>query len=170
MLTFPRWLSSTPGPARSPLIPSKRGSRSRWFRPSRTPSRIGALRFDWTRNGAIIKTLVGHGHLAYLPAYLRISNAALAHTGRFIYFTDYWEATTYDSQLRVEFTDWLAKHQTKDDGCHTLVRSKLISMGVAVMNATLGGGQTHYKSRTEFERVVAKHGLPARRPMPAIAE
>jgi hypothetical protein len=131
---------------------------------------IGALRFDWTRNGAIIKTLVGHGHIAYLPAYLRISNAALAHTGRFIYFTDYWNATNYDSQLRIEFTEWLTKNHAKDDGCHTLVRSKMISMGVAVMNATLGGSQTHYTTRMEFEREVAKHGLPGKRPMPPISE
>jgi hypothetical protein len=131
---------------------------------------LGALRFDWTRTGAIIKTLVGHGHLAYLPAYLRISNAALAHTGRFVYFTDYWNATAYDSQLRIEFTDWLTKNHSKDDGCHTLVRSKMISMGVAVMNATLGGTQTHYTSRLEFERVVAKHALPSKRPMPHIHE
>jgi hypothetical protein len=126
----------------------------------------GAIRFDWTRQGAFLQTIVGHGHGAYVAPFSKMAEAALAHTGRLTFFTDFWEMTTYDSALRTGNTQFALKHFAKIDGSHVLVQSKLVAMGVSVGTLATNGLIKGYSKRIEFDILLPKHGLPVKRSMP----
>src|SRR4051794_30762251 len=65
---------------------------------------VGAIRFDWTRSGAFLKTIVGHGHVAYVAPYARLLESIMSQTERATIFTDFWEMPTYDSAIRTGMT------------------------------------------------------------------
>lgn len=127
---------------------------------------VGALRLDWTRAGVGMQTIVGHGHGAYVPHWVRQIETVVGYTGRLIHFTDFWECATYDTLFRTAETQYVLKVRSKIDASHVLVQSKLMAMGVSVVNLAAGGILKSYTKRADFESVLVQHGLPAKRPVP----
>jgi hypothetical protein len=127
---------------------------------------VGSYRLDWMREGVAMQTVIGHGHAAYGAPFVRQSDIVLGYKGRITYFSDFWEAATYDSALRISQSDWVNKNRAKYDAAHILLNSKLFSMAAAVVNLAVGGWLKSYTNRAEFEKLVVKQGLPAKRPMP----
>jgi len=65
-------------------------------------------------------------------------------------FIDASEMTGYDSDTRLKLTDWTFWIRDKISGCHILVRSKIVSMGVSIANLALGGLLKVSTDRGEF--------------------
>jgi len=126
---------------------------------------VGAIRFDWTPQGAGMQTVVGHGHAGYVAPFVRHAESIAAYNGRLVWFTDFWEMSTYDSPMRTGQGDWIARNRAKIDSGHILVQSKIVAMGASVVNLAVGGFIKFFAKRPDFDALVSQHGLPARRPV-----
>jgi len=101
----------------------------------------------------------GHGDGRFAPVIVRRFDAILAQDGAVLMLYDMWSMPTYDSQLRVELTDWCRKHLKSIPALHVAQRSKLVAMGVAVANVALGGLITTHSSRASFDAALRATGL-----------
>jgi hypothetical protein len=126
----------------------------------------GVMRVDWTRRGVVRVIMVGHGHSEFAGIINRRLETNSRPANRFITMGDFWDLETYDSGFRVEQAAWIKKHETKWDGSHVLVRSKLVAMGITVANLALGGKIKVYAQRSEFDRACTGFGLPLNPAMP----
>jgi hypothetical protein len=129
-------------------------------------TKLGAVRFDWTKSGVILETVSGHAHALFAPLVLKRFNAALTATGRTTQLCDFWGITSYDSDFRLEHTRWGQRHRPMIDAIHILTQSKLVAMGVSVANLAMGGMFTSYTKRNDFNIAAQKLGFPANRPLP----
>jgi hypothetical protein len=66
-------------------------------------------------------------------------------------FGDCWDLEDYERGTRVTVADFTKKMRPQLDGMHTLVRSKMVAMGVAVINMAMGGFLTVYSSKAKFQ-------------------
>lgn len=66
-------------------------------------------------------------------------------------FNDWWEMTGYDSDARIQLTEWTLKNRKRMSAAHVLTQSKIVAMGVTVANLGLGGSLAVYTDRVKFE-------------------
>jgi hypothetical protein len=129
-------------------------SQSECWRASR-----GTLRLSWTESGCMLVVLGVHGDRALAPLMTRRADAIIAQTKLTLFF-DFWEMPTYDSEMRMLWTQWLLSHRSHLNGLHVLARSKLVSMGVSVANLALGGIIQSYPTPSgPFEQALVAVGL-----------
>ncbi len=127
---------------------------------------VGTLRLDWTRNGAVVETINGHGHGVYMDPIVKRFDMALAFNGRITPIGDFWEMPAYDPRFRTGHADWFFKHRAVIDAILVCTQSKLVLMGATVVNLAAGGLLRTFSQRPEFDALIAKHGLPGKRPVP----
>jgi hypothetical protein len=103
--------------------------------------------------GVVLLVMKGHARAEALPE-------ALAELARFVksepgfdYFYDLWNLRVYDSPVRVELTDFHRRVGLRS--LHTLTRSRVVAMGVAVANLALGNRITVHSSRESFDQRLA---------------
>ena len=78
-------------------------------------------------------------------------------------FDDWWGATGYDTPVRTDLTKWMEAHVANVSGVHILVRSKIVSMGIAVGSMMVGKAPIHtYSDRARWQAVVDEHIRPKR--------
>lgn len=126
-----------------------------------------AMRLDWTRQGVMRQIVVGHGQAEFGPVVLKRWDAVLQHGGKIVMLLDYWDMATYDSDLRVAQTGWARRNLEKVESLHMLSRSRLVAMGISVVNLALGGIVTSHTARGTFDAEVKKHGMPLSPVIPA---
>ena len=124
---------------------------------------VGTLRLDWTRTGVAVATVMGHGHGVYAASIFKRFDMTLGYTGRIIVMGDFREMTAYDPAFRTQSADWFLKHRDKIDVLHVVTQSKLVQMGVTVVNIVLTGLVKLSTNRAEFDAQVRKHGVPVKR-------
>lgn len=78
-----------------------------------------------------------------------------ASRGRIHLFFDLERVDNYRSEVRTGLTRILLARRPKVASIQVLTRSKIVKMGVAVANLTLGGVRT-FESRVAFERALAQ--------------
>jgi|HubBroStandDraft_6_1064221.scaffolds.fasta_scaffold262090_2 hypothetical protein len=126
----------------------------------------GAIRYDWTRAGVIRVIIVGHGHASYATPSIKNYDTVLHFTGRISVLFDYWDMTGYDTEFRVKTSAWAAKHQSLVDSGYMVTRSKLVAMGVSVVNLVIGGKIKAVSNRAEFDQEAKRVGFMLNPPMP----
>lgn len=127
----------------------------------------GQMRLDWNRTGALRIICVGHGHAEFVvPILRRMDELLRAGAPGFMQVCDWFDMETYDSAFRVQHGNWISQHKAQWNGAHVLLRSKLVSMGIAVANLGLGGKINTYTSRPEFDVMCRKLGFALNPPMP----
>jgi hypothetical protein len=70
------------------------------------------------------------------------------------FFYDLWDMITYDSDLRVELTNFHLSHRSGLRSLHTITQSKLVKMGVTVANVALKL-ITQHPTRASFESALS---------------
>lgn len=78
-------------------------------------------------------------------------------------FHDWEDVTSYDSEVRTEYTRWSKTHLDRLGGLHVLIRSRLVAMAISVYRAAVGGVVTAHYDRREFDKVRAEAILRRRR-------
>jgi len=130
----------------------------------------GALclqRLDWTREGAVRITHVGHLETWCAERVIQRWDALLrSKVQRITPFEDCWDATGYESGYRVLCTGWTKANPGVSGGVHFLTRSKLLNMAVSVVSLALPGMVTGYSKRQDFDLMLKKSGLPVTVAMP----
>ena len=96
----------------------------------------------------------GKGHAAAHHAHRVIvwRERALASKRPIVLFDDLEEMHSYESEVRLRLTRWIAINRSRIEAVHILMRSKIASMGVTLANLALGGFIRSYTRRDEFER------------------
>jgi hypothetical protein len=122
----------------------------------------GTLRLHWNRRGALETTVREHGGEDLVDIVTQRMDSVLRDGGRIVLFFDLGEMHSYDSAMRVRWTDWLKRHLSQVESLDVVARSKLVAMGVAVANLALGGIITvHAERRGTYEALLLKAGLSA---------
>jgi hypothetical protein len=67
-------------------------------------------------------------------------------------FIDASKLSTYESEFRTRWGEWLRDNKRYLDGVHILFASKLIYMGIVIVNGITGGVIIPYSDRASFER------------------
>jgi hypothetical protein len=82
----------------------------------------------------------GYGHLDedLAKQIIATGNDVLKDVGRLCLMFEFEHVQTYDSAVRTELTAWIMSIRERFDGCHILVESKLLRMGVSVATLALG--------------------------------
>lgn len=97
-----------------------------------------------------LEAATGHSLAAALDRRLEASRGAV-HV-----FCDVERVDNYHSDVRTELTRVLLAHRPKIASMQVLVRSKIVKMGVAVANLSLGGLIRSCESRSLFEGALAQ--------------
>jgi hypothetical protein len=124
------------------------------------------MRFDASRKGIVMLTLVGHGYAEFGALCIRHWNEALRRSDRLTLLVDFWDAPGYDSPLRVALTEWTVEHRSQLDTIHVLARSPIVRMGISVANLALGGLVKTYSLRASYDvavKSILASADPARR-------
>jgi hypothetical protein len=137
-----------------------------WFEVFGGPRSI--QRLDWTRQGAIRSIVRGDAGGENAEVLIRRADHLIRAHGRITLLHDFWELTSFGSAFRVELVRWGQTNPNRFDAVRILTRSKIVNMGVAVMNQALGGIVTTYGMRAEFDIVAKKLGFPLFPAMPAL--
>jgi hypothetical protein len=112
-------------------------------------SNDNGIRISSPANGIVQVVMKGHARSEHVPSAL----AQLAHIVKgnagFNYFYDLWDLHVYDSPVRIDMTNY---HRTVGlRSLHTLTRSRVVAMGIAVANLALGNRITVHSSRESFD-------------------
>jgi hypothetical protein len=74
-----------------------------------------------------------------------------AGTRKICAFHDWLDVTGYDSKVRSRLTSWSRQHLSAFDEVHMCIRSKIVSMGVQLVNIALNGVIRVHTERTRME-------------------
>jgi len=123
-------------------------------------SPTGAMRLDWNRQGVVLETMLGFGSHEFATVILRRWEASRRGGLQILILNDFWEMPNYDSGFRILQQEWALKNRSSlVQPLHIVTRSKLVSMGTAVVNLALGGIITVHTQRQTFDAEVKKAGL-----------
>ncbi|MCB9589996.1 MAG: hypothetical protein H6718_31570 [Polyangiaceae bacterium] len=76
----------------------------------------------------------------------------LRHDERLEVFVDAGALRSYHSDFRKEWTSWLSEHKSSLDGLHIHFQSRIVEMGINLVNVVIGDFIRPYPKREEFER------------------
>jgi hypothetical protein len=121
----------------------------------------GTLRLLWSDAGAVEITVRDHGGEDLVDIVTQRMEQVLSRGGRIVLFFDLGDMRSYDSVMRVRWTDWVKEHIRQVVSLDVIARSKLVTMGVAVANLALGGIiKVHNGRAGAYETSLLKAGLP----------
>jgi hypothetical protein len=100
--------------------------------------------FEITYDGAALGAFCG-------PAMARC-DARIREGHSIQMFIDASKLTTYESEFRTRWGEWLRDNKRYLDGVHILFSSKLIYMGIVIVNGITGGAIVPSSDRGAFER------------------
>lgn len=138
--------------------------------PSTTPQRRetgprGTLTVITPAAPLVLFVAQGHLDVGLAQHIVTSTNATLQRVSRPVVFQDWELLTGYDSASRELLTRYVQGIQAQLGGAHILVKSRLVSMGVAVANALLGGSLLATSSRARFDAalqdVLMRPAIPA---------
>lgn len=119
--------------------------RERW-RTSR-----GELEIWIPRPAVIVIRFSGHGDNAFVEPIVSRVQRAVDSGVRPSVFDDWERALSYDPRARLEMTRYAMSVRDRVRATHVLVRSKLLSMTVSLVNRALDNRFRIYSDRQEFE-------------------
>jgi hypothetical protein len=123
-------------------------------------SRKGEMRLAYTNAGAVCIIVDGHADGGYAPAIVDACDRVMGARASITLFFDWEEVPSYDSQLRIDLTNWTLKHLKAVQGIHLFTRSKIVRMGASVANLVLRSTISVHESRGSFETAAARFSFP----------
>lgn len=119
--------------------------RERW----RTPR--GELEIWIPRPDVIVIRFAGHGDDTFVEPVISRVQAVVETGSRPLVFDDWERARSYDPRARLEMTRYAMQARHHVRATHILVRSKLLSMTVSLVNRAVGNAFHMYSDRPVFE-------------------
>lgn len=75
---------------------------------------------------------------------------------RITLFVDAAELKSYETEFRSLWATWMKTNRARLDGVHILFRSKLVEMGISIVNPFVGGFIVPWSDRAGFEAALHK--------------
>lgn len=72
------------------------------------------------------------------------------------FFHDWWNVQSYDTQARLLIVRWSTRNRARIRAAHIVTHSKIVKMGVAVGNLTLGGIATLHETPAAFRQALTR--------------
>lgn len=82
---------------------------------------------------------------------------------RITVFSDSTGVIGYDTSARLKAADWMIKMSERFAACHVLESSRMVAMGLAVMNMAVGGTMLAHSTRESFDEAQRALGVKLRR-------
>lgn len=113
-------------------------------------------RVELTRLGPrdiLVRYRGGIGDEAVAPVQAEL-DAVIRKHGSLRLFVDAEEMASYTAEYRRRWTSWLMANRGALASVHILFRSRLVQMGINLVNPLIGGFLTSHSERTAFERAI----------------
>lgn len=128
-----------------------------------TPARLrkrfatdkGTIEIYFLSPDVVLQRATGHAELAHAQAIAATLQAAIDAGQRIAIFDDFSGLEGYTSEARIELTTWTRAALPKIAAIHILVKSKIVSMGVAVANVALRNVNS-YTDRVAFDAAIMR--------------
>ena len=120
-----------------------------------TTDSLGALEIWLAAPGVVVQRIRGYGSVKIAEAIADFNDRLISAGVQPLIFDDWMELTGYSTGARVTLTAWAIQRRRRIRGIHVLVKSKLVSMGLAISNTATGGLATAYANRLDFEAALA---------------
>ena len=121
---------------------------------ARIESPRGTVVFSEPAPGVLVVRIVGHVTIEAANAAISLRRKALRATPAIHLFDHAWDATGYDSEVRLTLTAWAKENADRIESHHLLLRSKILAMGVSVANIALRNRLTVHTSEESFATVL----------------
>jgi hypothetical protein len=108
----------------------------------------------WSAAPLLIMQFSGHGEGEFATPLLTRFDALTDSFGPIHIFFDLSALENYDSALRTRVTQHFQREVERIGSLHVCARSKIVAMGVAVVNLALGGIITSHRERSELLAVI----------------
>ena len=108
----------------------------------------------------LITRLRGFGSIECVRFYTDRAEQEM-HTGPLLIFHDWQDVQGYDPEAKNLLKSWAKRHSKAFEVCHYLIRSKILTMVIAVASLTLGRDLIATSERAEFEAKI-RRSLAAR--------
>jgi len=82
---------------------------------------------------------------------------------RITVFSDSTGVIGYDTSARLKAADWMIKLSDRFSACHVLESSRMVAMGLAVMNMAVGGTMRAHSDRASFDDALRGAGVKLKR-------
>lgn len=97
-----------------------------------------------------------HGHKEFAAPVHRVLDAWVASGAKNIeLFFDAAELSSYDSELRGLWTDWVVRNRANIKSIHLFTRSSIVAMGINLARAIVGKIMISHAERRDFDRAFA---------------
>ena len=83
-------------------------------------------------------------------------DAEIARAGKLAFFIDAEQMKSYDSGFRKRWTQWLSERRSSLTCVRLLVTSRVVQMGITIVNPLVGNNLEAHTDRQSFERALAK--------------
>ncbi|HEX7601282.1 MAG TPA: hypothetical protein VF316_06735 [Polyangiaceae bacterium] len=128
-----------------------------------TPARVrkrlatdkGTIEIYFLSPEVVLQRATGQADLAHAQAIATTLQAAIDGGARIAIFDDFSALEGYTSEARIELTTWTRASLPKIASIHILVKSKIVSMGVAVANIALRNVNS-YTDRAPFDAAIMR--------------
>ena len=100
----------------------------------------------------LVTKVVGHPELAHAELLIRRSEALIRRAGTIRIFHDWFGVTGYKAEVRARLTPWSQETAPSHDGVYVGTESRLVRMGVAVVQLLSGTPIVAFATLAELER------------------
>lgn len=114
----------------------------------------GSARFQRLAEGVSLTTYVGLARARDIPPFRAEIEAWIRAGHRLAMFVDASALDAYETEFRREWTSWIAANRANLEPTHMLFRSRIIELGVGIVNSLLGGVIVPHSRRGEFDQAI----------------
>jgi hypothetical protein len=119
-------------------------------------ARLGSVRSLEPAPGVFETTYIGAALGVFVDEGMRLCQQRIAEGRRIFMFIDASQLASYETAFRTRWGDFLKAHKGSIDGVHILFASKLVQMGIVIVNGLTGGSIVPYSDRAAFDRARAE--------------
>lgn len=101
--------------------------------------------------GVVLVSYEGMATEEVVPEIAAFLEDEIARAGKIRFFVDAGDLITYTTEYRKAWTVWLKAHRSDLGEVQMLVRSRIVRMGINVVNPLVGNFLIAYSERGEFE-------------------
>ncbi len=115
----------------------------------------GMVRLSRPVRGVVQTVVTGYATNAMADKIIAWVDRAIADGERPSVFHDWDGATGYDPAVRPKFAAWYARIRHDVESVHVFTRSRVVSMGVALVSIAMNNAIVAYRERAPFEAALA---------------
>jgi hypothetical protein len=111
----------------------------------------GSVRLSRPARGVVHTVITGYANLEIADRIIDWVDRAIADGERPQVFHDWDAATGYEPRVRPRLATWYARIRKNVASVHVFTRSKVVSMGVALVSIAMNNSIVAYQERRPFE-------------------